>query len=92
MKNEIILFSFLCRIGIVLMPDKTGWTKENKIKYGKKQVRQIEQNTDIGAIIIDESKWSGLKAYEKALVFYTKIVNMLVIHRRNKLKELTSDF
>lgn len=88
--NEI-LFLF-CRIGIVLVPDNVSWSEQNKIKYAKKQVRRIEQNDGIGAIILHEDKLCGLKAYEKALVFYTKLVNMLDIHRRNKLKQLANDF
>lgn len=74
------------------MPDNDRWTEQNRIKYAKKQVRRIEQNDSIGAIILDENKWCGLKAYEKALVFYTKIVNLLDFHRRNKLKRLATDF
>lgn len=83
-----ILFS---RIGIVPVPDKDGWTEQNRIKYAKKHASRLQQNADIGTIVLDENQWNGLKAYEKALVFYTKLVNTLVIHRKNKLKQLASD-
>lgn len=80
------------RIGIVPVPDKVGWTEQNRIKYAKKHASHLQQNVDIGTIVLDENQWNGLEAYDKALVFYTKLVNTLVIHRKNKLKKLASDF
>lgn len=81
-----------CRIGIVPVPSsKTGRTEQNSLKHAKKWASRLQQNVDIGTIVLDENQWIGLKAYEKALVFYTKLVNTLVIHRKNKLKQLTKD-
>lgn len=81
-------FNFFHRIAVIMLKN----TGQYKIKNTKRQIRQIEQHDGIAAIIINESKWNGLKAYEKALIFYTKIVNTLQFHQRNKLKQLADDF
>lgn len=90
--SKNLFFSVHHRIGIILVDDDDRWSEKNKIKYAKKQIRRIEHYNGMGAIILDERTWNGLKAYEKALIFYTKIVNMLDFHRRNKLKQLATDF
>lgn len=76
------------RIGIVVVSDENEQMSErNKLNFAKKQCRRLERR-GVASIIIEESKWNTLKAYEKSLVFYTKIVNMMEVFRKKKLTEI----
>lgn len=49
---NVILFLF-CRIGIVPVPDKEGWTEQNRVKYAKKNASRLQQNAEhLGIMII----------------------------------------
>lgn len=73
------------------MDDETNqWTDRNKMNYAKEQSRRMERK-GISSIIIKQSKWNTLKTYEKSLIFYTKILNMMEQYRKNKLKRLGRD-
>lgn len=87
------LFLFNQRIGVVLITDNENDNRSirHKLKLAKREARRIERN-GISVIILEESKWSALKAYEKSLVFYTKIVNMMDFYRKKKLNELGKEY
>lgn len=75
------------RVGIIWITDDTDeWSDRQKLSHAKKQARRMERK-GISAIIIEESKWNTLKAYEKSLVFYTKIVNMMEFYRKKQLND-----
>lgn len=76
----------------MVIPDVAGGSgKQNQMRnYARKLVSHIERK-DISAIVIEGSKWKTLKAYEKSLVLYTKIVNMMESYRRKRLRQLGKD-
>ncbi|XP_055313030.1 uncharacterized protein LOC129574689 [Sitodiplosis mosellana] len=79
-------------IGVIVIEDESGkWEDRNKMRYAKKQSRHLERR-GISSIILEESKWSTLKNYEKSLVFYTKIVNLMEFYRKKKLNQLGKDY
>lgn len=74
----------------MISDDNNQISEYKKLMVARKQSRRMERK-GISAIILEENKWSSLKAYEKSLVFYTKIVNMMEFYRKNKLKQLGRD-
>lgn len=79
------------RIGVAVVSSKNDQRGDfKKLTLARKQGHRMEKK-GISAIILEESKWNTLKTYEKSLVFYTKIVNMMEFYRKNKLKQLGRD-
>lgn len=86
MDDNILLLHY--RIGIIVVSDEDDQrSNRNKLNFAKKQCHRLERK-GVASIIIEESKWNTLKAYEKSLVFYTKIVNMMEAFRKKKLSEI----
>lgn len=67
------------------------WDGRNAMSYAKKQSRRMERK-GISSILLEEHKWNTLKNYEKSLVFYTKIVNLMEFYRKQKLNKLGRNF
>lgn len=75
----------------MVLVDDFDSSRGNPAEEIKRQARRLNRN-GVSAVIIGKKNWNTLNGYEKSLVFYRKVLDMMEAYQRKQLNEIGKDW